>query len=96
MVEIIFDFDTEGSEQEDSFLDPYEINMMFEQTRRDLGGSIERKLHDVVCTEHNQPPRVILTGRYNQETEQMDINYHVDTCCQMFLVRVVSLLNLRA
>jgi hypothetical protein len=95
MVEVIFDFDTEGTAGEESFLDPYEINMLFENTKRDLGGSIQRKLEGVVCAEHGKAPRVMLSGRYNQDTENMDINYHVDTCCQMFLVRVVKLLNVR-
>lgn len=93
MLKIDYDFDTEGEAHEDAYFDPYELNMLFEQTRQSLDTGLRRKLEGVVCKEHNQPPSITITGRYDQETEQMDINYHVDTCCQMFLVRVVSMLN---
>lgn len=95
MLEIVYDFDTEGDAHEDAFLDPYELNLMFEQTRQSLDSSLHRKLAGVTCTEHGKAPRLTITGRYNQETEEMDISYHVDTCCQMFLVQVVRLLNAR-
>ena len=93
MLKIDFDFDVEGEAYEDPYLDPYELNMLFEQTRQSLETGLRRKLEGVVCAEHEQEPSIKITGRYNNETEQMDINYHIDTCCQMFLVRVVSTIN---
>ena len=93
MLEIIFDFDTEGNAHEDAFLDPYELEMLFEQTKGSIQAGLERKLADVTCDEHGKEPRITITGRYDHETEQMDLNYHIDTCCQLFLVRVVKLLN---
>jgi len=93
MLEINFDFDTEGSAHEDAFLDAYELDMLFQQTSQSIRAGLERKLADVTCDEHGKAPRITITGRYDHETEQMDLNYHVDTCCQLFLVRVVKLLN---
>lgn len=95
MLEIQFDFDISGAVQDDAWLDPYDIDLMFEQTKHDLSNSLRRKLANVVCEEHGRPPRIIITGRYNRETEDMDLQYHIDTCCQMFLVRVVKMLNMK-
>jgi hypothetical protein len=92
-LEINFDFDTEGVLHADALLDPYELNVLFDQTRSTLRRDLERKLSGVVCAEHDEPPRITISGRYDHDTEQMDINYHIDTCCQMFLVRVVKTLN---
>lgn len=92
-MEIEFDLRTEGEELPDAFLDRYELDMMFDNTRRSIRGGLERKLDDVICDEHHQAPTFKITGIYNNEDEQMDIHYHVDTCCQMFLVRVMRILN---
>ena len=92
-MEIEFDFQTEGEELPDAFLDSYELEMMFENTRRSISGGLHRKLDYVTCGEHGAPPKFRITGIYNNETEQMDIQYHVDTCCQLFLVRVMRILN---
>lgn len=92
-MEILFDFETEGMAHEDALLDPYELNMLFQQTKQDLEAGLRRKLQGIVCDDHEQPPRITITGRYDQQTEQMDIQYHIDTCCKLFLVRVVKILN---
>ncbi len=94
-MEITFDFETEGVVQEDPFLDSYELALLFEQTRQEIESGLRRKLHQVICAEHGQPPRITISGRYNHDSEQMDIQYHIDTCCQMFLVRVVKMLNVQ-
>lgn len=92
-MEIAFDFQTEGDELPDAFLDSYELEMMFDNTRRSISNGLEHKLGDVVCGEHGDAAKFKITGVYDNETEQMDIQYHVDTCCQMFLVRVMRILN---
>ena len=94
-MEIEFDLRTEGEELPDAFLDPYELEMMFDNTRRSISSGLERKLGGVVCDEHHEAPKFKITGVYDNEIEQMDIHYHVDTCCQMFLVRVMRILNQR-
>jgi hypothetical protein len=93
MVKVEYDFDIEGALQEDPFLDSYEISLMFEQTKQSIGKGLERKLEGITCDEHEDSPTITITGRYDGESEQMDINYHVDTCCKMFMVRVIKILN---
>lgn len=93
MVNIQFDFETEGVEHDTPFLDPYEIHLMFEQTKQSMRAGIERKLAGLTCPEHQQAPTVTITGRYNNESEDMDISYHIDTCCKPFFMRVVQTLN---
>lgn len=93
MVQIKFDFVAEGDEQEQAFLDPYELNLMFSQTKQALEKDISRALEGVICTTHDQEPSVIVTGRYNRELEEMEISYHIDTCCKIFLLQVIQRLN---
>lgn len=93
MLEIDFKFETAGDASDDPFLDPYEVQLMFGQTQRSMEDGIRRKLDGVVCGEHGKAPRITITATYDNETEEMDLNYHIDTCCQMFLVRVVKTLN---
>lgn len=93
---IDFDLRAEGQELPDAFLDPYELELMFDNTRRSLGAALERKFGAVVCAEHAQAPSFTISGVYDNESEEMDISYHVDTCCQYFLLRVMQILNQRA
>ena len=93
MVKVIYDFDIEGVMQQDPFLSSYEVQLMFDQTKHSLGKALERKLADMTCAEHGEPPTITLTGRYDAEREEMDIQYHVDTCCKLFMVRVIKTLN---
>ena len=93
MVEIIYDFDIEGALHEDPFLDRYEITVMFEQTRASIGQGLKRKLEHITCAEHGAAPKLTITGRYDAEREEFDIGYNVDTCCKLFLVQVIKILN---
>jgi hypothetical protein len=93
MVKVQYDFDIEGALPEDPYLDSYEISLMFEQTKQSMGNALERKLVGITCEEHGDSPTITITGRYNGESEQLDINYHIDTCCKMFMVQVVKMLN---
>ena len=93
MAKVIFDFDIDGALQADPYLDSYTINYLFEQTKESLGKGLARKLEGVSCADHDKEPTITITGRYSGNAEQMDIDYHIDTCCQLFLVRVVKLLN---
>lgn len=94
-LKIDFDLRTEGDELPDAFLDRGELALMFDNTRRSLGAALERKFSDVVCAEHALAPRFMISGVYDNEREEMDISYHVDTCCQFFLLRVMQILNQR-
>ena len=95
-MDIKFDLRTEGEPLEDAFLDSAELGLMFESTRRSIGDGLRRKFRDIVCEEHGQAPKFRISGIYNREIEEMDIQYHVDTCCQLFLLRVMRILNSRA
>ncbi len=93
MAEIKFDFDIDGALREDPYLDSFQLSYMFEQTRQSLTSALERKLGGVTCAEHGKEPIITITGRYDAEKEEMDIQYHIEPCCQLFMVRVVKLLN---
>lgn len=93
--QIEFELRTEGVEAPDAFLDAQEVQRMFAGARQSIGAGLRRKFADVVCAEHSAPPRFKISGVYDNRTEQMDIQYHVDTCCQRFLLRVMRILNQR-
>lgn len=93
MTIIRYDFDIDGALHEDPFLDSTEIAMIFEQTKQSMTQALERKLAEITCDEHAAEATITITGRYNAETEQFDISYHLDTCCKLFMVRVVKLMN---
>ncbi len=95
MLQIEFDLRAEGDELPDAFLDSTELELMFAGTRRSTGDSLRRKFAAVVCGEHGSAPKFIIGGVYDRATEQMDLRYHVDTCCQYFLLRVMHILNQR-
>ena len=93
---IEFDLRLEGEALQDPFLDRFELEQMFDSTRRSIGAGLRRKFADVICDEHEQAPIFRISGVYDNSTEEMDIQYHVDTCCQVFLLRVMQILNQRA
>lgn len=93
MVTIETDFDIEGALQEDPFLSRYELQLMFDQTKQSMSRTLQRQLSDLTCEEHGAEPTVIITGRYDAEREELDISYHVDTCCKPLLLRVVQRMN---
>ena len=96
MLDIDFDLRVEGQAPADPFLDRYELEQMFDNTRRSIGTGLRRKFADVICEEHQQAPEFKISGVYDYNSEEMDIQYHVDTCCQVFLLRVMQILNKRA
>jgi hypothetical protein len=93
VLEIQYDFDIDGALQADPFLDSYQISLMFEQTRQSIESSLQRKLAGIICEEHGEAPKILISGRYNAESEEFDVQYNIDTCCKLFLVRVVKTLN---
>ena len=93
---IEFDLRVDGEASADPFLDRYELEQMFDSTRRSIGAGLRRKFADIVCAEHAVAPKFRISGVYDNRIEEMDIQYHVDTCCQGFLMRVMRILNQRA
>ena len=94
-MEIKFDLRTEGDALPDAYLDSAELALMFESTRRSIGDGLQRKFRDVLCEEHGQAPKFRISGVFDRGIEDMDVQYHVDTCCQVFLLRVMQILNRR-
>ncbi len=74
-------------------LDPLETERMLKHTKEQIRHHIQVSLNDVCCEVHSQPPSVKVIGMYSRESEQMDLSYHVDTCCKSFLLQVVARLN---
>lgn len=93
MLDITYDFEVDGTLREEAFLDEYQVSQMFEQTKRSLEQSLRSKLEGLECREHHEAPRITIVGRYDAEREEMDIRYHVDTCCKLFLAQVIKMLN---
>ncbi len=93
---IDFDFRMEGQAAPEAFLDELEIRLMFESARQSLGDGLKRRFQDVECGEHGEAPSFTVSGVYDRASEEMDIQYHVDACCQFFLLRVMRALNQRA
>lgn len=96
MLDIEFDLRVDGQAPAEPFLDRYELEQMFAGARRSIGASLQRKFANIVCEQHAQAPKFKIIGVYDKAIEEMDIQYHVDTCCQRFLLRVMQVLNKRA
>ena len=54
---------------------------------------VQQSLGDLYCEDHGGQAKVVVSGAYSLETEQMDISYHIDTCCKIFLLKAVAALN---
>jgi len=93
MLDIAFEMETQGDLPEDALLDQYELDALFAATRQSVTRDLERQLDGIVCAEHGQPPHLKITTRYDTEAEQFDLQYHIDTCCPLFLARVIKTLN---
>lgn len=73
--------------------DQLELAELLDYTEAQIRQQVTRQLGDLRCAEHGQPPRVIVTGQYTSDVGQMELSYHVDTCCKPFLLRAVQALN---
>jgi hypothetical protein len=93
MIDIEFDFKTSGDSDPDPVMDEYELTMMFAHTREQISQQIQSKLGDLRCDQHGQPPHVKITGVYSNETQQFDLQYHIDGCCIMFILKAIQALN---
>lgn len=92
-MQLDFDFEVTGTLQDDAYLSEEDIQLMFDRTREDLGSGIRRKLGGISCVEHGLPAHVLVRGIYDRESEQMEVNYSVEPCCQAFMLRVVQVLH---
>lgn len=95
-VDVTFDVQITHDEGDpDTWLDPGEREMLLDHTRHQLIRHVQQALKDMTCPEHGQPPAVAISGTFDSVTEQMDIQYQVHTCCNLFLMQCVAALNRR-
>ncbi len=69
------------------------LTELLEHTGEQAARHVHQRLDSMTCEAHQQQPRVMVTARYFRDTEQMELSYHVDSCCQMLLLRAVKALN---
>ncbi|MEQ8674012.1 MAG: hypothetical protein RLP44_24775 [Aggregatilineales bacterium] len=88
-VEVQIAIDDENP-QTSPWLDETELKMMIDQTRAQIGEHVRAKLSKLSLTE---PLKVIVTGAYSLDTEQMELSYHIDTDDKQLLLKAVTALN---
>jgi hypothetical protein len=70
-----------------------DLGAMLSYTGEQLKVQIGQKVQSLRCPEHDAAPHVTVTAQYSTLTDQMELHYHVDSCCQMLLLRTVQALN---
>lgn len=94
MIEITFDITIDEADSHDEpLLDSFEINQLLDHTRGQITRHVQQSLGDLRCDIHDEPARVHINGCYSLQTEQLDINYDVNACCKLFLLRAIAALN---
>lgn len=93
MIDVTVKFLVDGQETEPEVIEDEYLAEMLLYTGEQIRQDVERKLSKTPCPEHNTLPRVTVTGTYDTAAEQMELSYHVDSCCQMGLLRAVQALN---
>ncbi|MDX1993902.1 MAG: hypothetical protein SF029_16060 [bacterium] len=94
MIEVEFNIRVDDAESlPDRLMDDYELAIMLEQTKAQITKQVQASLGELRCAEHDQPPRVIVSGAYSTESEQLELQYNIDTCCKRFLMEAVHALN---
>lgn len=97
MIEIDFDLQISddaggGGTLADTWLDPLEVELLLETTKTQTRDHIQRRLAGLRCEAHDQAPRLLVTGRYSSESEQLELSYHIEACCNLMTMRTAALL----
>jgi hypothetical protein len=93
MAEIAFDIHIEGESSDDSFLDGEAIDMLLDSTRAQIREHILRRVGGYICSEHGQPPKILVSGTYSFDTEQLEYSYNIEACCNLMTMQTASLLS---
>lgn len=94
MTDITVRFEVDGEPvTPEQMEDQFELAELLDYTEAQIHQQVTRQLGDLRCAEHGQPAHVIVTGQYASDVGQMELSYHVDTCCKPFLLRAVQALN---
>lgn len=92
MLDIEINITIEGDDTETPLLDTYEVDMLLDTTRAQIRQHIQQRLGGYVCEEHDQAPRIVVTGTYSLDTEQLDYTYNIEACCNLMTMRTAALL----
>jgi hypothetical protein len=94
MVDIQFDIALTGESPESgALLDPLEIRQLLDSTQHHIAQHIHNRLDGQTCEVHGEPPKVIVTGAYDLDTEQLDVQYNIEACCNLMIMRSAALLG---
>jgi hypothetical protein len=94
VIQIAFNIAIDSNQTADSPLfDEFELGQMLDHTKAQIVQFVQTQLGALRCPSHDQQPSVRVDGVYDSETEQLDFQYHIDTCCQMFLMQAITALN---
>jgi hypothetical protein len=94
MIAIDIHYEVDGQPVDPEALDDdYELAETLAHTGEQLRQQVAHKLDGIRCQEHDREPHVVITAAYTSDTGQMEISYHLDTCCQSLLLRAVQALN---
>jgi hypothetical protein len=94
MVEVVFDITIdETGAHETPLLDTYERDMMLHHTKVQIENHVQQSLGDLYCEEHGGQAKVVVSGTYSMDTEQLDLSYHIDACCKLLLLKAIAALN---
>ncbi|MBZ0277339.1 MAG: hypothetical protein K8I60_14435 [Anaerolineae bacterium] len=94
MLEVSIQYEVDDQPVDPDALDEdVELADMLAHTGEQIRRQVADKLAGMQCDEHGREPRVLVTATYSSETGQMELNYHVDTCCPPMLLRAVQALN---
>jgi hypothetical protein len=93
MIEVIVEFEVDDRPTTPEEVEDEYLAEMLHYTGEQIQEDVQRKIGDMTCDEHGGHPRVTVTSTYSTDTEQMELSYHVDTCCQQMLLRTVQALN---
>jgi hypothetical protein len=92
MIDIEIYLDTEG-ETENPLLCEHELQALLDNTRVQVREHIQRRLGDTSCAEHGQSPKIIVNGVYALDTEQLELSYNIDACCNQMTMQTAARLS---
>lgn len=93
MIDIEFDLTTIGGASDDPFLDGEEVGFLLESTKHHITQHVQNRLGQYRCPTHGQPARVVVRGQYDLETEQLEVEYGIDACCNAMVMQSAALLG---
>ncbi len=93
MIEVNVEFEVDDRPMTPEEVEDEYVAEMLHYTGEQIQADVQHKLGEMTCDEHGGHPRVTVTSVYSTDTQQMELSYHVDTCCQQLLLRTVQALN---